>query len=267
MSTALSKLKASAWVCMTFIAPSAFAQAFEAVRLHTAVTGQDSASVGAALISGRKYQGSDERSTALRPVVDFQWTNGWFAGMVNGIGYDFVNRADMNLGLRLTADFGRKQSLSSALNGMGDVPLRAEFGGFFNTALGSDLTLSTSLRRGSGEDKRGMVLNLGVHHTRLFGQQWMLATGVSAGWGNGNYMQSYFGVTPQQSATSGYAIYSPGSGLKDVKANGLLTYLLSRQVALTAGVSLSSLQGDTKASPLVRSRNSTNALFAASYRF
>ena len=38
--------------------------------------------------------------------------------------------------------------------------------------------------------------------------------------------------------TSGYAIYSPGSGLKDVKANGFLTYFLSRQVMLTAGVSL-----------------------------
>ncbi|MBC7941735.1 MAG: MipA/OmpV family protein [Chitinophagaceae bacterium] len=83
-------------------------------------------------------------------MLDYQWVNGWFAGVSNGIGYNFGGDSKLQYGLRITADFGRKQRRSDALRGMGDIDPQAEVGAFFNYALPLGFFLTSSLRYGSG---------------------------------------------------------------------------------------------------------------------
>jgi outer membrane scaffolding protein for murein synthesis (MipA/OmpV family) len=80
-------------------------------------------------------------------------------------------------------------------------------------------------------------------------------------------MQSYFGITPEQSARSGYAVYEPGAGLRDIRLGSSLTYIINRDWAATLAVSASSLQGDAKDSPIVRERNPVTGVLAIGYRF
>ena len=131
---------------LVLAAPGAFAQAFDAVRLYGAAPGTDAGTAGAAIVATYEYQGSDERSTLLLPVLDYQWANGWFAGVANGIGFNFSASPQFQYGLRLTADKGRKESSASALRGMGDIDAAAEGSAFFNYSLPQGLFVTSSLR-------------------------------------------------------------------------------------------------------------------------
>lgn len=82
------------------------------------------------LIAGTAYAGSDERRTMRVPLLDHRWKNGWFAATANGVGVNLSKRPDLQYGVRLTVNFGRKASRSDALRGMGAVDAAAEVGGF-----------------------------------------------------------------------------------------------------------------------------------------
>lgn len=249
------------------LAPAAFAQAFDVVRLYGASRADDGGTVGAAVIAGRKYQGSSERRTLLVPLLDYQWKSGWFAGTTNGLGYDFSKRPEMNYGVRLTADLGRNESRSTALRGLGNVDARPEIGVFYNYSLSQSLALTSSLRYGSGSERNGLVVDVGAAYSMVLAPQWRLGMGVSATVANANYMQSYFGVTPAQSASSGYAPYTASAGLRDVRASAALTYSVTPRVAITTVLSASSLQGDAKSSPITRKRNTATGIVGVSYAF
>lgn len=268
MTFALRSLPLAALAAsLTLAAPLASAQAFDAVRLYGAAPGNDGGTLGAALISTRQYLGSDENRTLLYPLLDYQWKNGWFAGTTNGIGINLSKRPDLDYGLRLTADFGRAQSRSSALNGMGDIDAKLEFGGFFNYAVSPQTVLTSTLRYGSGNNSRGLLVDVGAAYAHPLSAQWRLGLGVAATFANAEYLQSYFGVDAAQSLASGYAVHTPGVGLRDVRANLSLTYQLNPTTVITTAVSFSSLQGDAADSPLTRQRSSATGILAVSYGF
>lgn len=64
----------------------------------------------------------------------------------------------MAYGRRITADFGRRESRSPILQGMGDIESRPTVGGFFNYSPTRAVTLNSSLRYGSGNDRQGLVV-------------------------------------------------------------------------------------------------------------
>ncbi len=243
------------------------AQAFDAVRIFGPVDANGKGTVGAAVINSPEFLGSKQRKTMLLPVLDYRWQNGFFAGTTNGIGYQFSSAPNMQYGLRVTADFGRKDNKTTALKGMGDIDAAAEFGGFFNYFVSPQISLTSSLRYGAGNDHKGMVIDLGANYAMQFAPQWRGAVGVATTFANSNTMQSRFGVTPAQAITSGYAAYSPGAGLRDARISASANYFYSRQVAITGAVSASALLGDAKNSPVIRQNSAVTGVLAVSYEF
>jgi MipA family protein len=246
---------------------AAQAQAFDAVRLYGAAPGNDGGTAGLAVIAGTEYMGSDERRTLVLPILDYQWANGWFAGVSNGVGYNFSTSPSMQYGLRVTADLGRKASRSDALRGMGDIDASAELGGFFNVALTSGFSLTTSLRYGAGNNNKGLVADLGAVYSTEFAPQWRLSVGAALTAVNAEYMQSYFGVSAVQAAASGYRGFTPKAGIRDVRSNVALSYQLSREISLTGVLGTVTLVGDVADSPLTRKKSSVNGFAALTYAF
>ncbi len=261
-------LKSAALVAgLGLAAPAAFAQAFDVVRLFGAAPGEDGRSVGVTFVSAAEYQGSDERRNMLLPSLMYQWANGWFAGTSNGIGYNFSKDPALDVGLRLTLDLGREESRSSALAGMGDVDIKPTYGGFLNYSINREFALTSSLRYGSGNGGNGMVIDVGAAYSTQLAPSWRTGLGVSASYVNADYMQDYFGVTPGQSAASGYAAYSPGAGIRDVRASWSLTYLFTPRTVITGAISGSALQGDARDSPLTRRSTFLSGVVQVSYAF
>ncbi len=246
--------------------PMSFAQAFDAVRLYGAAPGQDGGTVGAALLAGTEYRGSDQRRSLLVPVLDYQWANGWFAGVTNGVGINLSSSLPWQYGLRLVLDLGRSESRSRALRGMGDIDAKAEASAFANYAAG-DVFYSSTLRYGSGNEGKGLVVDLGAGHGTMLAPEWRLGMGLAMTLANAEHMQAYFGVTPAQSRSSGYRVYNAGGGVRDVRANAALTHIFNRRLSATLAVSASSLQGDARSSPLTRQETTLSGVLGVAYAF
>ncbi len=242
------------------------AQSFDTVRLE-GPEGQGQGRVGVAAIAGHRYLGSDERRYMLLPTVEYRWASGWFAGVGNGVGYRFKSSPELQYGVRLTADFGRKESRSQVLRGLGDIPRRPQAGVFLNWHAAPALSLNTSLRYGSGEDRDGLVADVSLNAGTQIAPRWRLGLGLGATWVNRAWMQSYFGITPEQSVRSGYAVSTVGAGVRDVKLSTSLFYFISHDWAASFIVSASALQGDARDSVIVRERNPVSAVLAVGYRF
>lgn len=254
-------------VVVLLSAPLARAQAFEAVRLAPLPAGQDGGRIGAFLIAGTAYRGSEERRNLLLPAIDYQWSNGLFAGVGNGLGYNASSSPEFQYGPRLTVDLGRDESRSDALRGMGSIDPQAEVGMFFNRLWGAAWAFTSSLRQGAGTQRRGLVLDLGVSHGVPAGPQTRLSAGLGLHWANADYMQDYFGVTAAQSAASGYAASSPGAGWRNAGLNVSLNHRIDRASALFAGLSFNQLLGDARESVLTRRSAALTGVVGVSYAF
>ena len=245
----------------------AFAQAFDAARIYGAIPDRDGGALGFGVFGGQKYLGSKETRVMPVPVIDYQWSNGFFAGTGNGVGMNFSRSPQVSYGLRLTADFGRDEDLSPVLNGMGDVKARPEFGGFLNYSLDRSFVLTSSLRYGAGNDRKDMQVDLGAAYSAMLAPQWRIGFGAAITLVNADYMQTHFGVSAAQAARSGHAVYKPGSSLRDARANLSLTYAIDQRMAITGALSARALQGDAKDSPLSRKANSIGGGVVGTYLF
>lgn len=255
-------------LALLLISPAlGWCQAFDAVRLYGAAPGSDGGSVGLVFIGGKAYQGSSKDRNLIVPTVDYQWRNGWFAGLSNGIGVNLSSRPDQQYGLRLTADLGRQSSRSVALRGLDNIDPKAELGGFYNHFFSPQWFATSSLRYGAGDTSHGLVVDLGLGHTSPLAPGWRLGAGLSASWVNADYAQSFFGISSAQAAATGYPAYRAEAGVRDVRVNAALTYQLAPRASITGAVSVSSLQGDAKGSPLTRKATAANGVVAISYAF
>lgn len=232
---------------------------------HAQQAPKDGGRVGLVAIGGYEYQGSDETRTLVLPTLDYTWANGWFAG-INGVGRQWSTGA-LQYGLKLGVDMGREEGRSSALRGLGSVDASAELGGFARYALGQGFAAKTSLRAGSGVGNKGALWDLGLEYGQPLGASWRLGSELSVTYANADYLQSYFGVTAQQAQASGYAVYTPSAGPRDVSARVALTYLISPQWSLTGGLRHTQLLGDAKDAPMVRKSSANSALLALNYAF
>ena len=254
-------------ICITLTAPSAWAQAFDAVRLYGAAPGSDGGTLGVAFIAGKAYPGSAKDRNLIVPLLDYQWRNGWFAGVSNGLGYNFSIRPDQQYGLRITADLGRQANRSIALKGMGDIDAKPEVGAFFNHTLTHEYFLTSSLRYGAGDHSKGLVIDLGAGYGTELAPGWRLGVGVAASIVNAALMQSYFGVSTAQAVASGYAAYRPAAGLRDARANLALTYKLAPRASITGALSVGTLLGDARNSPVIRKSTSATGVVVIAYAF
>lgn len=248
------------------ILPSAvMAQASDSVRLNSAPPGKDGGNIGLAVIIGKQYQGSDERRTMVLPNLEYQWANGWFAGVRNGVGYNFSKDPSLQYGARVTVDFGRKENRSIALKGMGDIQTKAKLGAFLNYSLSPEFMLTSGFRTGGSGS--GSVLDLGFSYSTKLNEQMRLSAGAGLTWGNAEYMQTNFGVNSVQALRSGYRQYSPGAGISDARLQLALSYKVAPQTSVIASVSSSMLSSEAKSSPIVRKANSVTGLLGVAYAF
>lgn len=229
------------------------------------MTGTSEVLVGIGAATGPAYLGSDERKTRATPLIAARWSNGWFAG-TGGIGYRFNAGEPLSWGLRVTLDPGRDESDAEALQGVGDTKARAELGAFASYAMARGVRLGASLRYGSGNDRDGLLMDVNLRGVLPVSESMRLTAGVAATFANRNAMQSQFGIDHSQSLNSGYLVYSPGGGLRDVSLQVAGMYSVSSQMSLMFGLTARTLMGDAKDSPLTRERTGVGGLISLSYK-
>ncbi|WP_216842386.1 MipA/OmpV family protein [Acidovorax sp. SRB_14] len=236
--------------------------------------------LGAAVGLGPAYTGSDERKTALRPVLALEY--GRFrlsssrGGSLMGYGIEsreagasvaLAQRERFSLTASLRIDGGRSSSDATRLTGLPDVrtTLRGRLG------MGYALSERWSLGAGLSQDllgrSGGAQGNVGLRYVLPITAQTQLGMGVGAAFADGTYMRGRFGVPASAAGTtSPLPFFDPGGGLYGVDAGMDLMVALNRHWVAFGGVGVSQLRGDARRSPLTVRATSYNVSAGVAYR-
>jgi len=212
-----------------------------------------------------RYEGADDSRLLAFPMLDVSWRDRFFFGM-KGLGATLWRNEQVDVALALGYSFGRDENDSPDLAGLGDI----DAGASANLHLGYNarpFSYSLHLERPLGDRDTGAQLHLGIGYDLSFGRRLMLKPGLKTTWANARSMQSYFGVTPSQSISSGLPVYEAGAGFKSAGLNLLAIYLMNRHWAGTVTLGADRLLGDAADSPITQDRTQFSAGAGLSYRF
>jgi outer membrane scaffolding protein for murein synthesis (MipA/OmpV family) len=230
--------------------------------------------LGAAVRTRPAYDGSLSQKTDLVPVVRY-YGQPWFARTTQGIlegGLHWALGSGVAAGFQLSYDEGRKSSESAFLrehNFNDDIDPGASVGAHleWDTKVGpAPVGLMLRYRQSLDSDRGSLAdarLNVGVYGSG--GATVVLF--AEATWGSSKANGTFYGVTPEQSAASGFAAYQPGSGMRHVGLGVIGGYDLSRHWTLVGSLQQRWLQGDVAQSPLADCRQNTYANAGIAYRF
>lgn len=237
------------------------------------------ASIGVVGSYAPEYAGAERSRFRVGPGFYVRWGRFSFAtrsgfvtrsaepGGRGGLRIDLSPSERWRVGLGLRYDFGRQETSSDALRGLGDVPstLRVRLGTSYRLddgwSVGGSLTVDAFGRGGGNQG------DVSVGKAWVLTPATSLAAGLAVGFAGDRYMQSYFGVTPAQAARTGYPVFEPRSGLRDVSLSASGRTELAPPWAVFYGASASRLLGPAAASPLTRQPGSWGVNAGVVYRF
>jgi outer membrane scaffolding protein for murein synthesis (MipA/OmpV family) len=191
------------------------------------------------------YDGSRAYRAQAGPVINVQFKDIAFLSTGDGIGYNAIHKRDLQMGLSIAYDRGRKERDDYAnLTGMGDKPVSAVpklFGAWvvsqeFPLVIRGDIR---HLLRAGG----GSIADLGVYFP-VPGSSAHLAMflGPSITVADTRYLQDMYGVTNQQSASSRHAAYSiEQSGIEATGLGFSATWSLSRHYLVNVDAAINYL--------------------------
>ncbi len=225
-----------------------------------------------------EFAGADRRIVKLTPAIFLRYgrftitnASGFVTrrsdDVVRGLGVDMFQGDRFSAKLSLRFDRGRGEDTSQDLSGMGDIPptIRARVVANWRLAgpwrAGASWSVDALGRGGGnlGEVSLGWEQRV-THSTQL-------SMGLSLALAGDRYMQTYYGVSEEQSARTGKPVYQPSAGARDVTASVNLRQDLGPEWTLLAGLAASRQLGPAAVSPLTAQRDGWSASLAAAWRF
>jgi MipA family protein len=227
--------------------------------------GEWSVTLGAGLASVPRYQGADTSRTKLVPLASIRYKD-LFLGPF-GLGWSAINRDGFHAGPVLGYEGGRRERRDPELSGLGDIPSSVTGGVFATYRFGPFETLATvrEALTHSGNGLNGLVRL--EYRATIIPRQLDLGLGPHLEFANSRYEQTYFGVSPIQAAQSGYPVFTPGGGVKEVGFKASLTYFATGHLALRAFAEVKKFTGDAANSPIVERQTEKFVGLGAAYHF
>lgn len=222
--------------------------------------------LGAGALYAPEYEGSDEFEAVPVPLVLLRY--GRVQVGPDRIGYR-VYGAD-RLSFDLSVGYGGERKPadidSGYLDGFEKIDASAILSARGGYAFGdAEVYLELDQYLG-GTD--GLSATLGVDFERQI-ERLTFSAGASVTVSDDDYMQGYFGVTPEQAAASarGYQPYSAGAGLRRIDLSVGAAYAVTENWQVRGEVGVGTLLGDAQDSPLVFDEVQPNASLFVAYRF
>lgn len=224
------------------------------------------------------YGGADEHSLRVSPAGFLRYGRFTVSGaggfttrrdddVERGLSAALIDHDDLRLSLSGRWTNGRHESASPRLDGLGDIEgtllarLRLQWTpeGPWTYSLGVNADL---LGHGSG-----WIADLGLARTWVLSPQTRLQFSAALTFGSDTYLQSWYGITPEQAQRTGYAVYQPGNGFRDIGAGLTLRHEFSKHWGSYIGGSLSEHIGAARHSPLVLQPSGWSVGSGLVYRF
>jgi outer membrane scaffolding protein for murein synthesis (MipA/OmpV family) len=185
------------------------------------------------------YEGSHAYRVQGGPVINIHYRDVAFVSTGEGIGYNFLRGDHFQVGVGMTYDFGRKvKDDYTNLHGMGDIepaPVAKVFGSWVLSKK-FPLILRASMRQYIGGDE-GAAGDAGVYmplpgSSRTF----VMFAGPSITLATHHYLQTLYGVSPQQALASGHSVYEvPHAGTAAAGVGFSATKFVTAHLAIQLG--------------------------------
>ena len=136
--------------------------------------------------------------------------------------------------------------------------------------LGLSLSERWSLTSRASQDllgrDGGLRLDTGLNYRQRLSRDthWDLSFG--AGWANGTFRQTHYGISPEGAAATGLPAYAIGSGWDSLSMGWRITSALNRHWVGYAGLGMAQLQGAARRSPLATRPTTYSAAVGLAYR-
>ncbi|MDR2461064.1 MAG: MipA/OmpV family protein [Deltaproteobacteria bacterium] len=232
-------------ICL--LATGARAQVFdEGFDGGTYITG----SIGFGVLYGPEFEGG--RHSELSPLPFFNLKYGpVFLSTSKGLGikFDFLS-GTLELAPALNYRMRRDEDDSPLLKGLGDVDDALTIGGTATLRL-EDVFLSLKAFQGLS-DQKGLEVEMQASYVNTLGDNLHWSLGAFTSLADTHYLNTYFGITGEQSLRSGYPVYTLDSGFKDVGFGGAIDYYLSPSFSVDLFARYRYLIGDAADSPIVQ---------------
>lgn len=262
----------------TLLGASAAARAQEADEVPRTSRTWDAA-IGAVASFGAEYPGGRRYGAGWKPGAYVRWgrvslaTRSAFVTRTSDATPSGGLRLELGGGRRWRASVGlrsasgRDESASDDLRGLGDVRDTVRLRVSASYRFGSGWRLgggwsSDLLGRG-----HGWLADASISREQVVSPvtRWSWGAGINIA-GN-RYQQTFFGITAEQSARSGYEVYEPRAGLRDSGVFVSARHDLSRHWFVFGGAGASWLLGPSADSPLVRRAAGWSVNSGLAYRF
>ena len=221
-----------------------------------------------------RYQGGDQYAVTVMPGFRADFGNGFFFDPLRG-GAGYMQRFSngMFASAAVSYDPGRSDGNrygrpgSDYLKGMVDIKGIV----LGNLTVGGkiirDITASATLEVPLTNLDRGWSGRIDVNVPVVSWGANKISVTPSLYFGSRKYMQTYFGVTPQQAVNSGFAPYIADGGMQATSLTVSWKHSMSRNWAVQSAVGMTRLLGNAANSPIVENKQSYFAGAGVVYTF
>ena len=215
------------------------------------------------------YDGSHAYRVTGGPVINIQYRDEAFISTGDGIGVNLLHGKHYQIGVAMAYDLGRKEKDDLAnLRGMGDIsaaPVAKAFGSWAISRY-FPMVLRVDVRQFIG-GAQGLVGDAGAY-IPLPGSSktFVMFAGPSITMATHHYLQTLYGVSPQQSLASGHPVYEiPHAGTSAAGVGFSATKFFTEHWLLNADMAINQIRGSPAHSPLVQRR--TQRVLAVSMNY
>jgi MipA family protein len=220
--------------------------------------------VGGGLGTGPNFQGSNKYRLRAVPFA-FASYGRFFVGL-GGAGVQLYRDRTWRLGALVSYGGGRQEDVDQRLAGLGDVD-RTVNAGLFAVARTGRFSTRAVVQTDVGGEGHGTLARLDVIARFRGGESLGFFAGPGITWASRQYNQTFFGVTEEQSASSGFPVYEAHSGVNSLRLTAGTGYRFSPSWRAVGSVSASRLSGGAGNSPIVETRAQYVAFVSAIYLF
>jgi MipA family protein len=218
--------------------------------------------LGLVTVDSEKFPGSSKRKLHIYPLGEIVYKDTFFfkgdpipGATIRGLGAYLFKNEHWAITASLAPDFTERHEQDDVrLRGLGNVAttmraaLAASYSRDWWRITGA---VTQDLSKNKKEGVKGGFDFVGTWHAT---ERLTLDAGPGVTIANGENTRTFFGVTPLQSARSGYAVYDPSGGVQNIRLSVGMNYRISRSWFAGAFASESKLQGDAANSPFVEKK-------------
>lgn len=208
--------------------------------------------LGAGASYGPDYIGSDDREVQPFPFILAEYKDLFY---VHGptVGYNFLRMDGLTVSLagRYQMYGDRSAKDNRQLRGLEDIDAGFDVGLVARQEL-DPWSIGLSVFKDVSDTHDGAIVELDVDHKFELSGGLQAEVGLNLMWADQNVQQTYFGITPRQSAASGLRPHQAGAGLLSAGLGIGVKYAVTRNWQFLGKLDVDRLLGDAADSPLVK---------------